>query len=100
MYPADAAGYVSDVLSLSEGIIYDEESILPPLWQMVVYNRRKNQRNHLHLVPKVPKRKTNKYFRAIEPIVTEHNSVTVGSISFYRSFADDVKRSQRNLYGC
>ena len=94
------AGTISEGISSKEGVCYVKESVLSTLWQVVVYHGRKNNRNHLHLVSKMPKRKKNKYFRAFEPIVTEYSSETVGSISFYRSFTDGIKRSQRNLYRC
>jgi hypothetical protein len=36
----------------------------------------------------MPNGKKNKYFRAFEPIATDGLSAAIGSLSFYRSFAD------------
>jgi hypothetical protein len=46
---------------------YGKKGLLSALREMVVYNRRKNKRNGIHLVSQMPKRKKNN-FRAFEPI--------------------------------
>jgi hypothetical protein len=68
------------------------------LREMVVYSRRKNKRNYLHLVSQMPKRKKNN-FRAFEPI-SMLDQYACWLILFLRSFEDGVEGSQRNLYRC
>jgi hypothetical protein len=68
-------------LSLKREWCYGKEGLLSALRKMVVYSRRKNKRNYLHLVSQMPKRKKNN-FRAFEPIVVRASGLLLAHFVF------------------